>query len=176
MTFFPSFYYFNKISNIPDGKGTYNLNYAILHIGTKYSLTENIKIGLDYYTNLENYNTNDSISPHLRHQNQGLVANVKYGNLKQKGNWLIQLTYANIQKFSIVDYFAQNDWGRWDYSSTGATGSRLSNFGGLEAKIGYALDKKFNLVLRTYYVEQLVKTDIEKETGYRIRLDLNIGF
>lgn len=176
LTLFPSIYHFNKVDDIPDGKGTYTLNYTIFHIGLNYKLTNKLKIGVDYYNNLQNYNNHDSISSNLKNQKQGLVANIKYGSLKQKGNWLFQITYANIQKYSVLDYYAQNDWARWDYSSLDATGSRLSNFGGLEAKVGYAFDSKFNLVLRSYYVEQLVRTGLEKETGYRIRLDLNIGF
>lgn len=176
LTLFPSLFYFNQVSNIPDAKGSYNLNYTIFHFGINYKMKHKFKVGLDYYNNLSNYTSNDSITENLKNQKQGLVVNVKYGALKKKSDWLIQLTYAHIQKFAVVDYFAQNDWGRWDYSSNNATGSRLSNFGGIETKIGYAFSNKFNLVLRAYYIEQLVKIGQSKENGYRIRLDLNIGF
>ena len=84
--------------------------------------------------------------------------------------------YANLQKFAIVDYFAQNDWARWDYSSKDAAGSRISNFHGIEVRIGYAFKNKFNLILRSYIVEEIIKTEDFKENGSRIRLDLNIGF
>ncbi|MTI40426.1 putative porin, partial [Fulvivirga lutimaris] len=37
---FPSFYYFNKMPNIPDGNDTYRLNYSIFHFGTTIKLVE----------------------------------------------------------------------------------------------------------------------------------------
>ena len=106
----------------------------------------------------------------------GVVWNVKLGQLKKKNDWQFHLYYAYLEQFSIVDYFAQNDWARWDYSFMEAAGSRLSNFHGVEIRVGYTLKENFNLILRTYFVEQLVEQGDFKETGSRIRLDLNIGF
>ena len=178
ITLFPALYYFNEIGNFPDGKQTHNLDYTILNFGSLFKVMKNstFKLGIEYYTNLENYATEDSIPFNLRNQKRGFVISAKYGDVNEKGNWLIHLYYANLEKFAIVDYFAQNDWARWDYSSINATGSRISNFHGIELRVGYAIKEKFNLILRSYFVEELVKIGNFKENGSRIRLDLNIGF
>lgn len=178
ITLFPALYYFNKIGNFPDGKQTHNLDYTILHIGSLFGITKNstVKLGVEYYLNLENYTQNDSIPTNLKDQKKGFVISAKYGDVKEKGNWLIHLYYANLEKFAVVDYFSQNDWARWDYSSVNAAGSRISNFYGFELRVGYALKNKFNLILRSYFVEELITVGNFKENGSRVRLDLNIGF
>lgn len=133
-------------------------------------------MGFELYTNLQDYSRLDSIPNNFKNETSGIVLSAEYGAMEEKGDWLFYISYANIQKYSIVDYFAQNDWSRWDYSSIGASGARISNFHGVEIKIGYAVKKNFDLNLRTYFVEQLVKVGDFKENGSRIRLDLNIGF
>ncbi|MFK7810570.1 MAG: putative porin [Saprospiraceae bacterium] len=175
---FPAFYAFRRIGNLPDGYQMYNLDYSIFHLGAEVKIIKasNLTLGAEYYNNLENYSNQDSIASNLRDQKKGFVISAKYGSVKKKGDWLIHLYYAWLQKFAIVDYFAQNDWARWDYSSVGATGSRISNFHGTELRIGYAIEKKFNLILRYYLVEELIKSGDFKENGSRVRLDLNIGF
>jgi len=175
---YPGFYYFNNIGNLPDGKSSFHLSYALCHLGAKVNVLNkpHLNVSADYYHNLQDYSRHDSIPNVLQNQRQGLVVTAKLGKIKKKGDWAIHLYYAYLQKFSIVDYFAQNDWARWDYSAIGAAGSRLSNFQGLELRMIYAFNKKFNLNLRTYLVEQLVTRGEFRETGSRIRLDLNIGF
>ena len=175
---FPGFYVFKNIGNFPDGKQTFNLNYSIFHLGVDFKIFKKppLNLGLEFYNNLEDYSTIKSIPSNLKDQKKGFVVSAKYGQIKKSGDWLIHLYYSNIQKFAIVDYFAQNDWVRWDYSSIGATGARISNFHGIEIRIGYAIKEQFNLILRSYFVEQLVPLGTYKETGSRIRLDLNIGF
>lgn len=178
LSFFPGIYLFRNLGNLPDGQETFSMDYSIVHLGAEAALSNTlpIKLGVEFYNNLENYAQQDSIPSAFRNQKQGVVVSAKYGQLKEKGDWTLQLYYANLQKYSIVDYFAQNDWVRWDYSSVGATGSRISNFHGMEFQLGYAFDKKFNLILRAYFVEELIKTGAFLEDGNRIRLDLNIGF
>ena len=176
--FFPGFYIFNRIGNFPDGKHTFLMNYKIIHLGSEFRIIKqpNFRIGIEFYNNLEDYSNQKEVPSILKNEKTGFVFSAKYGTLKDKGNWQIALYYAHIQKYAIVDYFAQNDWVRWDYSSVGATGSRISNFQGFELNIGYALKNKFNLILRSYLLEQLINTGEYKENGNRIRLDLNIGF
>lgn len=178
LTFFPSLYYFRNIANVPDNKGTYTQSYTIFHLGTYATISQSprIEIGGDYYQNLQDYDANEFIPVAFKDEKTGWVVKVKLGQLRTKGDWELQLYYAHLQKYAIVDYFAQNDWARWDYSAGNATGSRLSNFHGAEMRIGYAFGKNFNLILRNYLVEQLVATGPSKENGNRIRLDLNIGF
>lgn len=178
LNIFPTVYNFKRIGNYPDGEQTYVQDYLILHLGSEVIFNNNprMSLGVEYYTNLSDYSNHNNISSKLKDQKNGLVLTVKYGSLKNSGNWLFILYYAKIEKYAVVDYFAQNDWVRWDYSSVGATGSRISNFEGFEFRIGYAINEKFNLVLRTYKVEQLLQTSEFKENGDRIRLDMNIGF
>ncbi len=175
---FPGFYRFKKVGNFPDGEETFNLNYSIFHLGFDVEITRKpiLNLGVEFYNNFEDYSNNDSIPSILKEQKKGFVTSIKYGEIKKKGDWLVHLYYANLQKFAVVDYFAQNDWARWDYSSIGATGSRISNFQGIELRLGYAFKEKFNLILRSYFVEELIQIGNFKENGNRIRLDLNIGF
>lgn len=175
---FPGFYYFRNVGNYPDDKETFELDYSIFHFGSQIAVDKEkkIKLGFELYTNLQDYSRLDSIPNNFKNETSGIVLSAEYGSMEEKGDWLFYISYANIQKYSIVDYFAQNDWSRWDYSSIGASGARISNFQGVEIKIGYAVKKNFDLNLRTYFVEQLVKVGNFKENGSRIRLDLNIGF
>lgn len=175
---FPALYRFRNIDNLPDRQGQFQLDYSILHLAAKARLSAKPHVSLiaEYYANIEDYMQNDSIPQQLRSQTNGWVVTAKLGQLKRKGDWQLNVYYAHLAKYSIVDYFAQNDWARWDYSSVGAFGSRLSNFQGVEVRIGYAFKEKFNLILRTYFVEQLVAEGNFLENGSRIRLDMNIGF
>jgi len=175
---FPALYHFKRIGNFPDNQETFELDYSIFHFGSQIVLNkkQKIKLGVEFYNNLQDYSNNDFIASTLRDEKTGFVLSAQYGGMKKQGDWLFYLAYANIQQFAIVDYFAQNDWARWDYSSVGASGSRITNFQGVEIKIGYAFKEQFNLNLRTYFVEQLVRVGDFRENGSRIRLDLNIGF
>jgi len=175
---FPSFYYFNKSPNIPDNQGTFELNYAILHIGTRINLIESpaVSAEIDYYHNFEDLKSNDSIPKRLQDQKSGIVASVGIGDLKKKGDWLFRAYFSYLERYAIVDYFAQNDWARWDYSSQGSPDGRLSNFKGIELKAAYLIRKNFRIKIRFFIVEQLIPYGSIKETGNRIRLDLDIGF
>ena len=175
---FPSFYYFNKMPNIPDDHETYRLDYAILHIGTNLKIVEkpNIDFGLDYYHNFENLNRNDSIPQKFKEQKEGLVVSLGLGELKKNGDWTFGAYYTYLERYAIVDFLAQNDWARWDYSSQGSPDGRLSNLQGIELRAGYLIRKNFRLKIRYFIVEQLISYDSAKETGNRIRLDLDIGF
>lgn len=175
---FPTFYYFNKIPNIPDGNETYTMNYAIIHVGTNIELNKKPKISatFDYYQNIKDYKSNDSIPENFRNQKQGFVSSASIGNLEKKGDWKLQLTHTYLERFAAVDFLAQNDWTRWDYSSQGSPDGRLTNFKGFEVMAGYALDNTMNLKIRYFNVNQIKPLEITKETGSRIRLDFNIGF
>src|SRR5690606_25359534 len=61
--FFPAFYYFKNMPNIPDGGDTFNIDYSIVHLGTKVDIFKKPKIavGFDYYQNVTDYKGNDSI-------------------------------------------------------------------------------------------------------------------
>jgi hypothetical protein len=178
LKFFPTFYYFNKIPNIPDGNETFSINYAIVHIGTSIELVKksNLVAEFDYYQNITDYSKNDSISQNFRNQKRGFVSSVSMGKLKKKGDWKFRLTHSYLERFSAVDFLAQNDWARWDYSSRGSPDGRLTNYKGIEIMAGYALDKKMNFKIRFFNVNQIKPFGVTKETGDRVRLDFNIAF
>ncbi|MGB5462799.1 MAG: putative porin [Aureibaculum sp.] len=178
LNFFPTFYYFNKIPNIPDGNETFRMNYAILHIGTKIEVIKKMKItvGFDYYQNIKDYNSNYPIPQKLRNQKQGFISSASFGKLEKKGDLNLQLTYTYLERFAAVDFLAQNDWARWDYSSQGSPDGRLTNFKGVELMVGYALDKNINLKIKGFHVNQIKPFGVVKETGNRVRLDFNIRF
>ncbi|MDX1478665.1 MAG: putative porin, partial [Saprospiraceae bacterium] len=115
-------------------------------------------------------------APGLADERQGLVVSAKLGTLQQRGDWTVQLHFARLERYAVVDYFAQNDWARWDYSSDGSPAARLSNMQGFELRVGYALDPGVNIVAKWFQVEQLVRTGLRKETGARARVDLNVAF
>lgn len=172
--------FFNDVADIPDGKGTFFLDYNILASSVCYKFkvgNQPFALGVDWYQNTINYDQfREAMEPDLMDEKMGYVAYLKYGKLKTKGDISIQLFYANIGKYAIVDYFAQNDWARWDYSGSGATGSRLSNFKGVELRMGYKLTKDIRLVARYYNVEQLVALGSHTENGSRFRIDLDAKF
>ena len=176
--FAPAIFQFNNLSNIPDGQGTFVLDYSIAKLLADWIIVRkpNVALGAEAYFNLNDYSANDSIPVNLRDQTNGVTVHFRVGDLKAKGHWTAQVHLAYIQKYAIVDYFAQNDWARWDYSSFGAKGSRLSNMKAVELRLGYAFSPLFNLIFRGFLTEQIVAEGAFTETGKRVRLDLNIGF
>ncbi len=174
---YPGFFYFNQVSNIPDKKGDFKLDYSIVTVGLEYefSLKKRLVFGVDFYKNLEDLGTSE-IPLALIEEKDGYVMNVKFGKLRKANDWILNVYYAHIGKYAIVDYFAQNDWGRLDYSSFDATGSRLSNTKGFELRIGYAINEKMNLIFRGYQIEQIKKEADFLETGSRARVDFNFKF
>lgn len=178
LKFFPSFYYFNNIPFIPDSNETFTLDYAIMHLGVKATIVSKplISVGVDYLQNIKNYNQNNTISQEFSDQKKGIIANINLGELKKAGDWKIGFTYNYLERFAAVDYFAQNDWVRWDYSSQGSNDGRLTNFKGLEIMGGYSLNHNMNLKVRFFTVDQLIKYGTKTETGNRIRLDYNFSF
>jgi hypothetical protein len=175
---YPAFYYFNELPDIPDGNENFYLNYAIMQLGTKIVILQKpyITFGLDYYHNFEDYQEYEQISERFRDQRTGFVSSVGWGKFSKKGDWMIKLFYTHLEKYAAVDFLAQNDWVRWDYSSQGSPDGRLTNFKGTELRAGYKVGKKFTLILRYFMVDQIIPHGDFSETGNRIRLDLNIGF
>ncbi|MDA9774279.1 putative porin, partial [Saprospiraceae bacterium] len=173
---FPSLYLFRNIPNIPDGSHTFLIDYTILHFGTKALLLKDksISFELDFYRNVENYDQSNDVPQNLKNQKTGYTIGLQYGALKTKKDWFFIATYANLQRYSVVDFMAQNDWARWDYSGDSSPDGRLSNLNGVEIVAAYAINNKMNVVMKYYTVNQLVTYGIDKETGQRIRFDLNV--
>ncbi len=176
--FFPGFFFFNDMPNIPDGNDTYELDYAILHIGSRLNIIHqpNLAIELDYYYNVEDLNKNDSIPSDFVNQKKGLTVSTHYGSLKEQGDWYFRLSYNYQERYAAVDFLAQNDWARWDYSSQGSPDGRLTNYKGAEVMAAYALSSNMDIQTRIFFVEQLVPLGSISETNNRVRLDFNIKF
>ncbi|MEM9546229.1 MAG: putative porin [Bacteroidota bacterium] len=174
---FPSIYIFRNIPNIPDGEHTFLLNYTIAHWGMKaiFLKSRALAIDFDFYQNLEKYD-NTNISSDLNNQKTGYTIGIQYGNLTSKNEWQFKVTYAYLERFANLDYMAQNDWARWDYSSNNSPDGRLSNMRGAEFVVKYALTKKIFLVSKYYIVEQIIPYGTAKETGQRIRFDIDVKF
>ncbi|NOQ74399.1 MAG: hypothetical protein GQ574_20485 [Crocinitomix sp.] len=174
----PAFYYLNKINDIPDGFETFNMNYAIFNLSMNGKLlkSEKLKWTIDYYKNFKDYSQNEFIPKEMENEVEGYSASLAFGELKSSKDWMIKLSYANMEAYSAISYFAQNDWARWDYSSSGSPDGRLTNFQGIRFTAGYAIRKNFILKLNYFKVEQLKSQGFSKETGDRIRLDLDIKF
>lgn len=176
ISLFPAFYQFKNIPNIPDGNNTYLFDYSIIHIGTKVRLSKKplINFEMDYFSNLEDYASNDSIPNSLKNQKNGLAAGIGIGKLKEKDDWFFKITYSHIEQYATVDFLAQNDWARWDYSSYSSPDGRLTNFKGFEIVGGFKIENNLSLKVKYYLVDQLVTYGLSKETGSRIRFDLDI--
>ncbi len=176
LNFFPSFYLFRNIPNIPDGNHSYIIDYSILHIGCKVETLASHKLIFDFdlYQNLEDYESNTFIASEFASEKSAYSVGVQYGQLKDAKDWKFKLTYTELQKYAALDYMAQNDWARWDYSDFDSPDGRLTNFKGLELVAGYSISKKINLIAKYYYVNQLIKTGLFQENGQRIRFDLNL--
>ena len=175
---FPTYYYFRNIQNIPDGFDTFKIDYKLLHLGSTIQLTADAKLNmeLDAYMNLEDYANNDSIPSSLKDEKNALFLALSYGRLKQKGDWRVKVIAAHLQRFAAVDFLAQNDWARWDYSNFGSPDGRLTNLNGVEVAGRYLLDENISLTLKFYQEEQLVTLTDNKENGSRVRFDLDIKF
>lgn len=172
---FPTIYSFKNMPDIPDGEETFFLDYLIVHYGLKIKIVErkNLIAKFDYYYNVSNYDELN-IDEALRDEKQGVVFALEYGALKQKKDWFFGATYSVLERFAAVDYMAQNDWARWDYSAFNSPDGRLTNFRGIELVAGYMIQKNMSLKTKFYLVEQIVPYGIATETGTRIRFDLDI--
>ncbi len=173
---YPSIYLFKNIQDIPDGAATFLFDYSIIHLGTSIKPFESypVTIELDYYQNLENYDSNTSIPIDFKDEKTAWSMAIGYGNLKKKSDWVAKVTYTHLEKYAAVDFLAQNDWARWDYSSFDSPDGRLTNLQGLEFVLGHMIGKNMSIKMKYYWVEQLVPTGTTLENGQRIRLDFDI--
>jgi hypothetical protein len=175
---FPSFYHFNRMPNIPDGNDTFRFEYSIVQLGAEALVFESprITMGLDLYQNLQNYDKNQSIQDDFKDQKTGFVGSVVWGNLAKKGDFALGAYFTYLERYAAVDFIAQNDWVRWDYSGQGSRDGRLTNFKGLELMTGYRISKMLQLKIRYFMVEQLIPYGAALENGNRIRLDIDFRF
>lgn len=169
---------FRNLPDAPDGRHDALMNYHLLTASAQYRWKQ-WTVGYDYYHNCADYRSKPEVDVSLTAARTGQVAYLLYRRGRGAGAYHAGLYLARIGKYSIVDYFSQNDWGRWDYSGLGATGSRLSNFRGLELRAGYQLTEAIDLVGRLYSIASLAPAATAgagPETGERFRIDANVKF
>lgn len=173
---FPAIYLMRNIPDIPDGAHTFELDYTILHFGAKwYPITsKKIYIDMDLYRNLEDYSMVDGVQENFKNEKGGYSIGLQYGVLRDPKEWMFKVTYTSLGRYAILDYMAQNDWARWDYSAFDSPDGRLSNMQGFELVAGYNLTAKAKLIAKYYAVDQLVQTGDARENGQRFRLDLDV--
>jgi len=65
---FPALYHFKRIGNFPDNQETFELDYSIFHFGSQivFNKKQKIKLGVEFYNNLQDYSNNDFIASTLR--------------------------------------------------------------------------------------------------------------
>ena len=172
---FPTFYFFNNMPDVPDGNESTRFDYKIVHLGAKALILEQPKIslGIDIYQNLQNYSDNELIPDDLKDQRTGIVFNALFGSLDKKGNLAFGLDLTYLERYAAVDFIAQNDWVRWDYSNQGSRDGRLTNYKGISLMTGYKISKMLQVKVRYFTVEQLIPYGPSLENGDRIRLDLD---
>ncbi|MEC3908164.1 putative porin [Tamlana sp. 2201CG12-4] len=175
---FSSLYLFRNMPDIPDGAETFVFDYSIFNVGTTLLLSkkQNINFEIDYYNNLEDYSNNNNIEAPFKDQKSGFVTAIGFGKFKEKSDWKFKATYTYLERYAAVDFLAQNDWARWDYSSFESPDGRLTNLRGIELVASYLLQKNMKLTLKYYKVKQLIPFGVVKETGDRVRLDLDVSF
>lgn len=161
----------NKIPEKPDYVDTFTKNYSIWASSLQFNLKSvGLTLGVDYFKNLADYKNNENVADIFKDQTTGYVTSIKYG----LGKFQFGYYFAHIEKYAVIDYFAQDDWVRWGNKNY----TRSSNYGGHEFRVKYKIAKNFNTVFRAYFVEglKIIPGGTDLETGTRIRLDFNIKF
>ena len=161
------FIFGNNLQNIPIPIDFFFMDYKIWASSVQYKWNAFI-FGADLYHNLEKYDDNPEINEVYKDQKTGYVASLKYTINKFQFGYC----YSHIEKYAVIDYFAQDDWLRWGTE----TFTRSSNFKGHEFKARYKINSQFNITFRTWLVSGIVTTGSHLESGNRFRLDLNFKF
>ena len=164
--------------NVPETDALYDgerfqMDYSLLWSSAQLAIDAGplpVTAGLDHAINLANYAGLDEIEEVYRDQKQAVVASLTLGALEEKGDVLIGAWYAHKERYSVVDYLAEDDWVRWGNIHR----NRNVNYRGVEGRLGYAFSRHIGLVARFYAVRGLATTGTHTETGHRFRLDLDV--
>ena len=163
----------NKLIIAPGMLQTYihgmTWDYQIFSGFAQFKTKMGLNLNIDFFKNLADLK--DKVDPNYEDQTSGFAGTIGYSFSKKLS---AKVSYAQIQKYAVIDMFAQDDWVRWGNANM----TRSSNFGGFGMAIKYKLAKNFNTQLKFWNVEGLVKPTgaSDLETGTRIRWDINIKF
>ncbi len=174
------FFQMDSLGNTPDGTASFPVNYHLSVTNAKFTYFMQklpISIAGNLMKNLAELSGTEIKANNHQDQKTGYTATLELGQLKAAKDFLFSVTYAHIEKYAVLDYFAQDDWMRWGFSG-GAGGTRGSNFKGFEFRAGYSFGPKCNLIARAYFIDGIApnKPGAVLETNNRFRLDMNIGF
>jgi hypothetical protein len=157
--------------NLRNGNGGRDYTIWVGNLQAKTKLGDiPLKLGLDLMHNAEDYSATDTnaFTVANRDENNGLVANLTVGQLKDGGDWLAAYYYVYLETFSVVASYAQDDWVRFG----SATQTDSSDIKGHEIRLAYAIANYANLVARLYIVDAITSV----QDGNRFRVDLNMKF
>jgi hypothetical protein len=162
----------NAVTNLLSGNDSrdYVIWIGNLQLNTKKSAIP-LSLGFDFFYNSKSYSDSDLVGTPTGTDNddtEGYVFQIRLGNLKKKGNWLIGYSFADIEALAVNASYAQDDWMRWG----SATQTRASDFKGHEIRVGTVLPLKWKMLLRLYSVE----SKNNPEDGNRLRIDFNRKF
>ncbi|MFT5402996.1 MAG: hypothetical protein ACI9DF_001828 [Verrucomicrobiales bacterium] len=144
-----------------------DINYAINALDLQYKTSAcsiPLTIGATWI-----HNFNEGPSGDIgKNETEGFALYGAVGALARKGDWLLGYHYADIGKYAVARFLAEDDWDRFGT----ATQTRSSDFRGHELRIGYSLADNLNLIVRAFHVDTITT----REDGNRLRLDLNYKF
>jgi len=134
-------------------------------------------IGLDYSRNLENYGDSPpgSFSQFHKDDREGYVLEFELGEKGKKGDWLVGYYYSYLEALSAHSSYIADDWVRWG----NANQVRATNLKGSELRAIYSFSPTVNIFARLFFVDAislLEAGDTTRETGNRLRIDVNISF
>ena len=156
-----------------EGNGTRDYRILVASGQLKF---DQIKLGLDYYRNNEDYSATDTNAFTAMHRDEdtGFVFSAAHGSTSPQ-SWLFAYYYLDMEALAVNSSFAQDDWVRFG----SAAETRATNIEGHEFRVAYGLAENMNLVFRAYLVDAIElrrASSTAKEDGTRLRLDFNYKF
>ena len=157
--------------NLRRGNGARDYTIWVGNVQAKFQAAGRpLTLGLDVMHNSEDYSPDDPdpFTAANHDQNNGLVSSIAFGQIKNKGNWLVAYYYAHIETLAVNASYAQDDWVRWG----SATQTDSSDLKGHEIRFAYTLLENLNLVARLYLIDAITSV----QDGKRFRVDFNYKF
>jgi len=172
-----TFHYFNEIPVLPFGlpSGRYSPFFYYLSVkisqptrkGEVYVLSE-------AFLELKKLSPMDTLLEGFDNERTGGCLKFGYEHETRRAHWETSLNYTYMPKYSAVDYFAQNDWARWNYRSMGSPVSNLTNIQGIEFVFKYWHSEKINITMKYFNTSRIKAEGPVRENNDRLRVDLNI--
>lgn len=130
-------------------------------------------LGVDLFRNLEDYSPTadlrrDPFAERHHDQTEGHAVSVRWGDVRERGDWSVAYTFARIEALAVHASYAQDDFVRWG----SATQTDSSDFRGHELHLVYALRPHLRLTLRAFTAEALTSP----QDGDRVRFDVDVRF